>query len=513
MPGDPITDRGRAWMLGGCAGALAAIVGVWCFVLSQTPVRLAKPSAGLIHRLDLWSAIAHADLPVPTTRPEIGATVLVTTALGFALYAAALRLCWNRGATPIRLAAVCGVALAFFAITVVAFPTLNTDIYEYVSTGRIATHHGANPYAVPADAFPAEPAYAFTDRKYTAIPGDNKLGAWTLIDVGLARLTGRNVVTGLLAYRAVLAACGAVSLLLIVLVLRRLSPRAQLAGVVAYGWNPIVILGAPTKVDSVMVAFLLAGTLALVAGHRRVGIVGLALSTLVKLVSLPLLVVRWVGLLHRRLWADFVLESALVGATVIVVYAPFLGAPGLLGREMRLLQTGGSSAPRAVAGAVFLALVLVAGLRQDGSPRRMVRGWAVVSLAFAALLPDLGFSWYLMVPIAVIAVAASAPLVAAMTVVGSLRSAWTSGAPMGPVRSPATSSWAPRPWWRSRWRSDCWRSPSGPRGPDAVLRRSGIGTCGRRAADRGGPADPSRPGAGVKALPARRGAPRSSARP
>ena len=67
---------------------------------------------------------------------------------------------------------------------------------------------------------------------------------------------------------------------------------------------------------------------------------------------------------------------------------------------------------------MFLVLVLVTGWRQDGSPRRLVRGWAVVSLAFAALLPDLGFSWYLLVPIAVIAMAASAPLLAAMTVVG-----------------------------------------------------------------------------------------------
>jgi hypothetical protein len=414
----PDVPRRWAWVLGGCAVGLAAMAGVWCFVLSQTPARLAKPSARLIHRLDLWSSIAHAHLPVPATRQGIGVVVLLTTALGFALYVAALRACWNREATPARLAAVTGGALVFFAITVMAFPTLNTDIYEYVTTGHVAASHGSNPYAVPADAFPAEPAYAYTDRRYTSVPGDNKLGAWTLMDDGLAKLAGRDVVTSLLAYRVVLATCGAVSLLLIVLLLRRLQPRGQLAGVVAYGWNPIVILGAPTKVDSVMVVFLLAGTLALVAGHRRLAVIGLTLSALVKLVSLPLLAVRWLGLLRRRCWTELALESVLVAATAMLVYAPFLGAPGLLGRELHLLQTGGSSAPRAVAGLVFLVLVLIVGLRQDGSPRGLVRSWALVSLAFAALLPDLGFSWYLLVPIAVVALAASGPLLAAMSVVG-----------------------------------------------------------------------------------------------
>jgi hypothetical protein len=410
-------DRRWAWVLGGCAAGLAVIAGVWCFVLSQTPARLAKPSAHLIRRLDLWASIAHARLPVPTSRQGIGEVVLLTTALGFALYAAALLACWNREATRARLAAVTGGALVFFAITVLALPTLNTDIYEYVTTGHVAASHGSNPYAVPADAFPADPAYAYTDRRYTSVPGDNKLGAWTVMDVGLAELTGPDVVTGLLTYRVVLAACGAVSLLLIVLLLRRLRPQGQLAGVVAYGWNPIVILGAPTKVDSVMVVFLLAGTLALVAGRRRLASAGLALSALVKLVSLPLLAVRWLGLLRRRRWTELALESVLVAATVVLVYAPFLGAPGLLGREMHLLQTGGSSAPRAAAGLLFLVLVLIVGLRQDGSPQRLVRGWALVSLAFAALLPDLGFSWYLLVPIAVVSLAASAPLQAAMTAV------------------------------------------------------------------------------------------------
>ncbi|QEC49869.1 glycosyltransferase [Baekduia soli] len=418
-PPDAVSRR-LAWVLSGCATTLGAMVAVWCFVLSQTPARLAKPSAALIHRLDLWSAVTNADLPVPTTRPGIAAAVLLTTALAFAVYAAALRACWRREATPRRLALVAGGALVFFALTVVALPTLNTDIYEYMATGRVAAVHGADPYAVAADAFPGDPAYAYTDRRYTSIPGDNKLGVWTLLDVGLAKVTGRQVVDGLVAYRVALALCGALSLLLIVLLLRRLYPRAQLAGVVAYGWNPIVIMGAPTKVDSVMVALVLAGALALVAGHRRVGAVGMVLSALVKLVTLPLVAVRWVGLLRRHRWAELALEAALVAVTVAVVYAPFAGAPGLMGRELRLLQTGGSSPPRAVVALIFALVMLAVGLRQDGTPRRMVRGWAVVSVAFAALLPDLGFSWYLLVPIAMTALAASAPLVAAMTAIGVL---------------------------------------------------------------------------------------------
>jgi hypothetical protein len=405
--------------MGACAVGLAGLAVVWAWVLPQTPVRMARASAGLIGHLELWRSVVGWHLPVPHGRVEVACVVLATTGAAFGLYGSALWCCWRREPSRRALAAVTGAAIAFSTITVIALPTLNTDVYSYIATGRVAAAHGANPYAVASRRYAQDPVLRYADRKYTAIPGDNKLAVWTLLSSALATVTERQVVTSLLTYRIVLAAFGALSLLLIAAVLRRVEPRAQLAGVVAYGWNPIVIVGAPTKADALMVALLLAGALAFVTAHARAGIVAVALSALVKLISLPMLAVHWLGLARGRRWVELAVGSALIAMTVALVYAPFAGAPDLIGRELGLLRSGGSSPARTLVAVAVAAVVLWQGWRQDGTPRRLLRGWAIVGLASVATLPTLSFSWYLLVPLAAAVISASGPLIATAAAVSA----------------------------------------------------------------------------------------------
>jgi dolichol-phosphate mannosyltransferase len=442
-PSPAARERRVALGLAACAALLGAVALALAFVLPQTSARLAKPSAELIERFGPWSTIAGWDLPVPAGRQALAVTVVALALAGFGAYALALRLCWNRAATRGRLAAVAGVSLALFGVGAFALPTVNTDVFEYMATGRVLAAHGENPYANAADRFPGEPAYRYTDRKYTSIPGDNKLAAWTVVDSGLAGIGGRDVVGSLFLYRGFFLLCSAISLLLIALLLRRLHPRAQLAGLVAYGWNPIVIVGGQTKVDSFMVMLLLAGALALVAAHRRLAVVSIALSALVKLITLPLLAILWLRQARLRRWRSLAIETGLIALAAAVVYSPFAGAPGLASRELDLLRSGGSSPLRTLLAVAFAALVAWLGLRRrDEDPRGLLRDWALVLLAFSVAVSNLSFSWYLLVPIAVAAVAADGRVLAAMTGVGAVSFAvdwWNNVShgsfPLGPVSS------------------------------------------------------------------------------
>ena len=54
----------------------------------------------------------------------------------------------------------------------------------------------------------------------------------------------------------------------------------------------------------------------------------------------------------------------------------------------------------------FGAALIWAGYRRDQGPHELIRRWALVALLFSILLTRLGFSWYLLTLIALVAVAA-----------------------------------------------------------------------------------------------------------
>lgn len=404
-------DVGAIVPLLALAGALAAGYVFYAFPLSLSPARAAAPSARLIGRLELWAMLAHWRLLVPDTRAETAVAAIAVVLVAFALYGAALALAWRSGnARRSPLVAALAASATFFAIAVLSLPTINTDAYNYIATGRVAAFHHANPYTVAPARFPADSVYRYAGHKYTSTPGDNKLGAWTLITMALAHVGGHDVVTSLLLYRLVFMAFNLANLALIVVLARRLQPRLQLAGVVAYGWNPIVVIGGQTKVDTVMVFFLLAGALALARAHRRTAVLCLGLSVLVKLITLPLLVAYLLRHARRRRWRQLTGDLALLAAVTLAVYAPFVGAPDLVAREAALVF-GGSSAPsalRPLLGGGFLALIVVVAVSRDRSLPALVRGWALIALYSGAFLTHFGFSWYLMVLIALGAIAAEA---------------------------------------------------------------------------------------------------------
>jgi len=94
---------------------------------------------------------------------------------------------------------------------------------------------------------------------------------------------------------------------------------------------------------------------------------------------------------------------------VFALYAPFSHGLELLFDNLGMLGSGGGSAPDIVRPIVFIAFalfILAVGLRQDGTHEQLLRGWALVSLVFGVLLSRPGLAWYLIVALAVVAVAA-----------------------------------------------------------------------------------------------------------
>lgn len=404
--------RGSSLMLYALALALAVPIVGFAFVLPQTASRLARPTATLIQRFPPWAAITDGAWPVPSGTLALAGTVVGLVVVAFVAYGAAVFVAWNRPATRRLLASVVVVAIVLDGIVALALPTYDTDIFNYIVSGRVAAVHGANPHSVSPDAFPTDPVYPYASRTYTSIAGDNKLPAWTALNTLLATL-GRDldVIGQLFLYRTALLVVNVLTLVMIGFVASRLAPQLTLAALVLYGWNPIVVLYGQSKVDTLMACLAIASAAVLVRVGRvdrpgaRMAVGLLGLSALVKIITLPTLAltifVRW-----RTAGRAVVLDLALLVALGVLAYMPYWSGPETLLAHLGLVASAGASAPGVIRGALFVgfgALLVVLAWRQTGETGPLVRSWAIAALVFGALLTRIGLAWYLIVPIALVA--------------------------------------------------------------------------------------------------------------
>jgi hypothetical protein len=441
MPSDQTAGSARhgnapkpeAWF-GVALGFLAAILLLdtiaTAFVLPQAPGRAAEPSTGLIPQLALWRLVVSLPLPVPRQPHQLAITLLATTALKFAAYALAVFLAWRRADSRRYVLFVAGAAALFFLVSACALPNVNRDIYNYILSGRVAAVHGANPYEVAPDRFPDDPIYPYASPRYTSYPGDNKFPAWMILNVALAALGGNHPVANLLLYRGAFLLFNIANLALLAWILRTVQPKWALAGMVLYAWNPIVITHAQSKVDTVMVFFVFLSALALVRGRREAAIAVLGISSLVKLIALPLAAVCWLAELRARRWRALAIATLLLGLSTVALYAPFWHGLGVLDLQLRLLGNVRASGPelfQRIVYAGFAGAVLWIGLTRDGRVEHMLRGWALLMLLFALFLSRLGFSWYLITVIGVASLAADwriAMVTVLLSSVAYLMNAW-----------------------------------------------------------------------------------------
>ena len=378
------------------------------FGLPQTPGRMAEPSAGLIAALPLWSFVVSLPLPIPRQSNWLAITLLMVSVVKFAAYASAVFLVWNQPCSRECLMVVVGAALLFFLVAVLALPNVDRDIYNYILSGRVAAIYGSNPYQAAPDQFPGDLFYRYASARYTSYPGDNKLSMWMLLNIALAWLGGDKPVVTLLLYRVVFLLFNLANLLLIARILQTVQPRRMLAGLALYAWNPIVMAYGQSKVDTIMVFFLLLAALALVQEKRKLVVIALGLSAMVKLITLPLLVVYLLRTLRSRGPRELMMHSFLLGLTVIALYAPFWYGPELLSMQLQqLLQVAdaGTSLVRLLLYAGFMLGIVWIGLRLNGGAKNMLAGWTLVLVLFAMFVPKFGFSWYLMAMIAVASLA------------------------------------------------------------------------------------------------------------
>ena len=214
-----------------------------------------------------------------------------------------------------------GLGIMLRAYVLLFDPLLSNDIYRYVWDGRVQAA-GINPYRY----LPADEALAFL-RDGTIFPHINRADTAVTIYPPVAQfffLVVTRIGETVTVMRLALLGCEAVTVTMIMLLLRRMNRPAT--RVIAYLWHPLPVweIANSGHVDALMVALMLLGLWIALTGHALRGAVVIALGALVKPYVAPVL---------AGIWRPWGLKMPLVViAAVALCYLPFLSVGwGVLG--------------------------------------------------------------------------------------------------------------------------------------------------------------------------------------
>ncbi|MHB1381543.1 MAG: glycosyltransferase 87 family protein [Thermoleophilia bacterium] len=322
-----------------------------------------------------------------------------------------------------------------FHLVMVAFPTLlSTDLFDYVRHGRIFVFHGENPLTVPAIFFQHDPFF--------------NLGGWVstgsvygplhvYVSGGLALISGDRVGAAFIIFKSFYLAVNVVNLLLIWKIAARLNPGSQARAIIFFGWNPFIVILAAANGhnDILMLAFVLAAVLCYLDRRLMLGVLCLTLATLVKFVTLPLLVLyvalmlREPARLHRKAMTALAAGGIAV-LTTVASYIPFWEGGGTFDYLTRVgsktgftiaslfsgFVRGALGMPRG-ATIIILALPLAAYVAWKMLKVRDIRQYIYASAVVAAFFPLVMFwfqPWYIVLALGLVALNPKGPLFAMM---------------------------------------------------------------------------------------------------
>ena len=323
-----------------------------------------------------------------------------------------------RGRVSVRTVVV--LAVAAHVVVLLVPVVFSRDVYSYISYGRIAGIHGANPYVLTPIDFPSDPILGLVGHPWLDTPavyGPLFTGASALLTRAV-----RSIPALVTTFRLIAAAASLGTVALIAATVRRERPTRTAFAVAAFGCNPVILFQAVGGGhNDLLLALGIAGAFALVLRGRTLPAVAvLALATLVKAsAALPLLLlIVWVvagrpagerrraALSHAGL---AVAIGALVAAPFLQTTDPSLGMLELAGHEgwlapsrlvRRVLDAVSFDTLGVVARVAFAALLVLCVFtlarrlaRRDTSSSELGASWAW-SLLLLMLLGPVLLPWY-----------------------------------------------------------------------------------------------------------------------
>ncbi len=251
-------------------------------------------------------------------------------------YGVALRLALGLGRRKARalLAVIIVGWLLSSAVLLGAYPGESLDIFDYIFRGRMLVEYGVSPLATAPSVYWTRPFYPYiTWRGQVDTYGPlweyaSGLVAWVVSPV-LGR--GDSQIAYIAGYRLLAVLLAGLGGLIIALMVGRNDPIYAPAALLAWLWNPLLLIATAIGAhnDIVMMLAVLAALLLFQRRRWVAGLLALALAAHVKLTALLILPVLGLWLARRCGWRRALRDSTIALALALplswLLYAPLGG--------------------------------------------------------------------------------------------------------------------------------------------------------------------------------------------
>jgi hypothetical protein len=350
----------------------------------------------------------------------VGQALALAIPYGLALWA------WHRGArAPMWL--VLGGSVVLHVLVLFAPLPQSQDFYQYLFYGRMQAVHGANPMVVHPSQFSDDPWYVWI-RWYSqpSVYGP----VWTWLSFGVVKMAGDSLAAAFVGLKLAILALDLGVMAMIAAAWRgRGDPEGATWGVLAYGWNPLILISVPLAgvPDVALAAAFLGALLVRRRGHEMLATVLLTMAMLVKIYAVFGLLLHLALIAKERRWEGVARHGGVALAVTAFIYAPYweglrtfsgllstvgLTNVSLAGMVQLLLSRGldliGVPAAagiaeilvRVISGSLLVAAITWA-IRRIRDDETLWRGLVVVMAAYLYLTPW-SFYWYAVVPVTLV---------------------------------------------------------------------------------------------------------------
>ncbi len=332
-------------------------------------------------------------------------------------YAQVLHRCRENqlGGPRIRWLAV-ALPVLFWLGFVLSAPLLSPDSYSYLAFGYIGATPGGNVYYQEARTILGTDFGSQLVALGWPGAGLSPYGPlWNDLEVGIVSLS-RNIAIELLLIKSLVVAASLGGAAVVAWIMKRVDPaNAQLA-LLAYLWNPLLILliGGDGHNEGLLALLMLTSLALTVRGHVGGGVVVQVLAVLTKFLPIVLLPIQmaywWWTAAHRaQLLARLAVGVAIAAALVIVFYQPvWLGLATFMGTGA--LGDGKPASQAANVEQLFVLIVRCAAIAavvfvvawRARDRRRLLLGCAAAMLFVVEAGPQHFAPWYAATPLALL---------------------------------------------------------------------------------------------------------------
>jgi hypothetical protein len=241
----------------------------------------------------------------------------------FGLYFAALKVVWPKKIVSFWVIGVTAVMLV--SSLILSYPVTAIDMFVYALHARGLALYGLNPLASPSNLMPATDPWRGLAGEWGKVPSPYGT-VWEGLALLMAYLSGGEFLKLLIALKLLVILAYLGCLWLIYLILQRHQPDWVAVGMVAFAWNPLVLLETAQNGhnDLVMTFFLLLAVYSSYRAHESphrlfywLTCVALALSILVKFITLLIVPFFLLALIHK-------IDSKITRLATILGYGSFI---------------------------------------------------------------------------------------------------------------------------------------------------------------------------------------------